>query len=90
MKDKMFHDNKRLRAERNSYICFGCLFLFLVLVQLWVLLKKFILLQKEGELKDSKIVRLQALEKQVKNNQSGAGLMKMVEEQEKSKDKAAG
>ena len=30
LKDKLFHDNKRLRSERNTYISFGCLFLVLV------------------------------------------------------------
>jgi hypothetical protein len=42
LKDKLFHDNKRLRAERNAYLSFGSLFLALVLSQLWVLLKRVI------------------------------------------------
>jgi hypothetical protein len=42
LKDKLFHDNKRLRAERNSYLSFGSLFLALVLSQLWVLLNRVI------------------------------------------------
>jgi len=42
VKDKMHHDLKRLRAERNSYIAFGCLFSFLVICQIWALMKKMI------------------------------------------------
>eukprot|EP00288_Rhodomonas_lens_P008583 CAMPEP_0177726792 /NCGR_PEP_ID=MMETSP0484_2-20121128/19970_1 /TAXON_ID=354590 /ORGANISM="Rhodomonas lens, Strain RHODO" /LENGTH=218 /DNA_ID=CAMNT_0019239389 /DNA_START=56 /DNA_END=712 /DNA_ORIENTATION=+ len=86
-KDKQFHDNKRLRAERNSYICFGCLFLFLCIVQLYILLKKLIQLQKETELKDSKHA---VLEKQVKNNKDNAGLVEVAKALDKGEGKGKG
>ena len=45
---KLLNDSKRLRAERNSFLSFGSLFLALVLSQLWVLLKRVIDLVRHG------------------------------------------
>ena len=42
-KDKMDHSNKRLRAERNIYISAGCMFAFVVMCQLWALVKRCLL-----------------------------------------------
>jgi hypothetical protein len=39
-KDKMEHSNKRLRAERNIYISAGCMFSFVVMCQMWSLIKR--------------------------------------------------
>ena len=39
-KDKMEHTAKRLRAERNIYISGGTMFAFVVLCQLWVMIKR--------------------------------------------------
>ena len=40
--NNLLNDSKRLRAERNSFLSFGSLFLALVLSQLWALLKRVI------------------------------------------------
>ena len=42
--NRLSRENKRLRAERNSYLSFGALFMALIISQLWTLLKRVIAL----------------------------------------------
>mmetsp|Transcript_18015 Transcript_18015/g.27905 ORF Transcript_18015/g.27905 Transcript_18015/m.27905 type:complete len:219 (-) Transcript_18015:1663-2319(-) len=75
VKDKMHHDLKRLRAERNSYIAFGCLFSFLVICQIWALMKKMIDLEDQMERKE-KVYG--ALKKQIENRDDQSGLVEVA------------
>jgi len=74
-KEKLMTDIKRFRAERNSYIAFGCLFLFLLIWQIWVLLKKLINSEDEKERQD-KVHG--ALLKQMKNKDAQSGLVEVA------------
>ncbi|EKX43782.1 hypothetical protein GUITHDRAFT_163753 [Guillardia theta CCMP2712] len=65
-KDKMEHQNKRLRAERNIYISFGCMFIFLVVCQLWSLIKRVTELE-EKVARDEKLHEV--YKKQVEGNE---------------------
>jgi hypothetical protein len=65
-KDKMEHSNKRLRAERNIYISAGCMFAFVVMCQLWALIKRVTDLEYASQQKDT---NHNLLKKQIESNE---------------------
>lgn len=66
-KDKMEHSNKRLRAERNIYISAGCMFAFIVMCQLWALIKRVTDLEDSIQKKET---NHEFLKKQIERNQA--------------------
>ncbi|KAJ1476885.1 hypothetical protein T484DRAFT_1823302 [Baffinella frigidus] len=83
LSDKFFHDAKRLRAERNTYITFGAMFMFLVLCQLWVIIKRTLQLEEQIEKKD---LVFAAFKKQVENREEHRDTIPTVENREEHRD----
>jgi len=73
--DKMNHDIKKFRAERNSYLSFGTLFLALIISQFWSLLNRILSLE---ESESKKTMVHEALVKQVKNREAQSGLVEVA------------